>query len=159
MSRTNCLLALGAFLLTLLPLANAGQNAQMTYFLSASFTCLNGNTTPGYSVYVVGSHREIGEWKTENAVLLTTTRADYPKWTGQVRFSGVQLDEKVQWKCIIRNEAPPIRCQGMAARPKQRGDIEILPASAGHRFVLSNTGARGVSCRLPEQRPAFESHI
>jgi len=127
MSRTNCLLALGAFLLTLLPLANAGQNVQMTYFLSASFTCLNGNTTPGYSAYVVGSHREIGEWKTENAVLLTTTRADYPKWTGQVRFSGVQLDEKVQWKCIIRNEAPPYDIKEWQPDPNSEVILKFSP--------------------------------
>ncbi|MFJ4136168.1 carbohydrate-binding module family 20 domain-containing protein [Pseudomonas cyclaminis] len=127
MFRTYCLLPLGAFVLTLLPFANAGQNVQITYFLSASFTCLNGNTKPGYSVYVVGSHRDIGEWKTEKAVLLTTTPTDYPKWTGQVRFSGVQLDEKVEWKCIIRNENSPYDVKEWQPDPNSEVILKFSP--------------------------------
>ncbi|OAJ45820.1 carbohydrate-binding module family 20 domain-containing protein [Pseudomonas marginalis] len=102
MRHTNISVPLYAVLLALLPLANAGQNVQISYFLHADFTCKNGITKPGYSVYVVGSLPEIGNWAPAKAVLLTPS--NYPTWTGLVGFSNVKLNEKVEWKCIIRNE-------------------------------------------------------
>ncbi|CRM98526.1 Glucan 1,4-alpha-maltotetraohydrolase precursor [Pseudomonas sp. 22 E 5] len=125
MLRTYYLLPLGAFLIALLPLANAGQNVQMTYFLNASFTCQNGVTTQGYSVYVVGSHPEVGKWDPANAVLLSPS--NYPTWTGQVHFSGVQLDEKVEWKCIIRNEKNPQDVQKWQAGPNNEVILTFSP--------------------------------
>jgi hypothetical protein len=90
------------FLFAALPMANAGQNIQMSYYLHADFTCKNGITTPGYSVYVVGSLPEIGKWDPAKAVLLSPS--NYPTWTGSAGFANVKLNEKVEWKCIIRNE-------------------------------------------------------
>ncbi|MFL1386484.1 carbohydrate-binding module family 20 domain-containing protein [Pseudomonas tritici] len=102
MLRTYISVLLHAFLLAALLPANAGQNAQISYYLHADFTCKNGITTPGYSVYVVGSLPEIGKWDPAKAVLLTPS--NYPTWTGSAGFANVKLNEKVEWKCIIRNE-------------------------------------------------------
>lgn len=69
--------------------------------VSMSFTCTNGTTVPGQSVYVVGSVGRLGEWSATSAVKLDPT--SYPTWTGTI--SGLPPNTTVEWKCIKRQEA------------------------------------------------------
>jgi len=66
------------------------------------FTCYNGNTYVGQSVYVVGSTPELGNWDPAQAVRLEPS--DYPTWTGSVPLAANRV---VEWKCIKRDEANP----------------------------------------------------
>lgn len=67
--------------------------------LPVTFRCDNGTTTPGQSVYVVGSSKELGQWDPARAVLLKPS--PYPTWTGSIDVSPAFA---VEWKCVVRNE-------------------------------------------------------
>ena len=67
-----------------------------------AFTCENGQTVFGLSVYVVGETDEIGNWDTKKAIKLDPT--DYPTWTGIIPLPP---NRSISWKCIIRNEQSP----------------------------------------------------
>jgi alpha-glucosidase len=69
--------------------------------VSEAFTCTNGTTVAGQSVYAVGSVPQLGEWSPVSAVKLTAT--SYPTWTGTI--SGLPPNTSVEWKCIKRQEA------------------------------------------------------
>jgi len=69
--------------------------------VSMSFTCNNGTTTPGQSVYVVGSAPQLGNWAPASAVKLNPT--PYPSWTGTI--SNLPPNTMIEWKCIKRQEA------------------------------------------------------
>ena len=69
--------------------------------VTQTFTCQNGTTTTGQSVYAVGSAPQLGEWNPASAVKLNAT--NYPTWTGTV--SGLPPSTAVEWKCIKRQEA------------------------------------------------------
>ena len=72
--------------------------------VDVSFTCNNGNTYWGQSVYVVGSVPELGNWSPANAVKLDPN--PYPIWTGTV---GLPASTSIEWKCLKREEANPDR--------------------------------------------------
>lgn len=127
MFRTHKLLPLYLFLLALAPLSDAGQDIKIKYFLQANFTCKNGITTPGYSVYVVGSRPEIGEWVPAKAFLLSP--ANYPTWTGEVSFANVELNQEVKWKCIIRNENNPLDVQKWQPDPDNETTLFFSPSA------------------------------
>lgn len=69
--------------------------------VSASFTCANGTTTSGESVYVVGNVPQLGNWSPASAVKLDPT--SYPAWTGTI--SNLPPSTSIEWKCIKRQEA------------------------------------------------------
>jgi alpha-glucosidase len=69
--------------------------------VSVSFTCTNGTTTTGQSVYVVGNVPQLGSWSPASAVKLTPT--SYPTWTGTI--SNLPPNTVIEWKCIKRQEA------------------------------------------------------
>jgi alpha-glucosidase len=69
--------------------------------VSESFTCTNGTTTSGQSVYVVGSAPQLGAWSPASAVKLNPT--SYPTWTGTI--SNLPPNTLIEWKCIKRQEA------------------------------------------------------
>ncbi len=69
--------------------------------VSETFTCNNGTTTSGQSVYAVGSIPQLGAWAPASAVLLSPT--SYPTWTGTI--SGLPANTAITWKCIKRQEA------------------------------------------------------
>lgn len=69
--------------------------------VSSAFTCSNGTTTMGQSVYVVGNVPELGNWAADGAVKLNPT--SYPTWTGTI--SNLPPSTTIQWKCIKRQEA------------------------------------------------------
>ncbi|NRQ32456.1 DUF5110 domain-containing protein [Nonomuraea sp. NN258] len=69
--------------------------------VSATFSCANGTTTSGQSVYAVGNVPQLGNWSVAGAVKLSPTA--YPTWTGTV--SKLPPNTTVEWKCVKRQEA------------------------------------------------------
>ena len=70
--------------------------------VSVSFTCNNGYTYSGQSVYVVGDIAELGNWNPANAQILSPT--NYPSWTGDIQLPA---NTNVEWKCVKRDESDP----------------------------------------------------
>ncbi len=68
--------------------------------VTVNFSCANGTTYAGQSVYVIGSVSGLGNWTVANAVKLNPT--SYPTWTGAVQLPA---NTSVQWKCLKREEA------------------------------------------------------
>ena len=66
----------------------------------AQFSCNQGVTVPGTSVYVLGDDPALGAWDPERAVMLKPTA--YPVWSGSV--NGLEAGKHYQWKCIKRDE-------------------------------------------------------
>lgn len=69
--------------------------------VSVTFSCSNGTTTGGQSVYAVGNVPQLGAWSVASAVKLSPT--SYPTWTGTV--SKLPPNTTVEWKCVKRQEA------------------------------------------------------
>lgn len=67
----------------------------------AQIACANGVTTPGTSVYVVGSDEKLGAWDPQKAVLLSPS--SYPVWSATLR--GLEPGKVYEWKCLKRHEA------------------------------------------------------
>lgn len=65
-----------------------------------NFSCQNGTTNFGTSVYVVGNSSQLGNWNPSNAVKLDPTA--YPTWTGTITLPDNQA---MEWKCIKRLES------------------------------------------------------
>jgi alpha-amylase len=70
--------------------------------VNVNFTCQNGVTTLGQSVYVVGSIPALGSWAPANAVLMSPTA--YPTWTKTI---ALPASTNVEWKCLKRDEVDP----------------------------------------------------
>ncbi|MED5526899.1 MAG: carbohydrate-binding module family 20 domain-containing protein [Pseudomonadota bacterium] len=70
--------------------------------VAVSFSCNNGTTYQGQSVYVVGDVAALGGWDPAAAVKLSPT--SYPTWTGTINLPS---DTAVAWKCLKREEADP----------------------------------------------------
>lgn len=69
--------------------------------VSKTFTCTNGTTTSGQSVYAVGNIPQLGAWSVASAVKLSPTA--YPTWTATI--TNLPPNTAVEWKCIKRQEA------------------------------------------------------
>ncbi|MFL5802569.1 MAG: carbohydrate-binding module family 20 domain-containing protein [Roseiflexaceae bacterium] len=69
--------------------------------MSLNFSCTNGTTVAGQSVYVVGSAPQLGSWSPASAVKLTASA--YPTWTGTI--GNLPPNTSVQWRCIKRADA------------------------------------------------------
>lgn len=67
--------------------------------VSVSFTCQNGTTYSGQSVYVVGNSAALGSWTAASAIKLNPT--SYPTWTGTIQLPA---NTAVEWKCLKREE-------------------------------------------------------
>jgi len=70
--------------------------------VETTFTCMQGSTYWGQSVYVVGDKAELGNWNPANAIVLSS--AGYPTWTGTI---SLPKNTNVEWKCIKRDESNP----------------------------------------------------
>ncbi|GLS25983.1 hypothetical protein GCM10007877_16980 [Marinibactrum halimedae] len=70
--------------------------------VDVNFSCANGQTTPGQSVYVIGDITELGNWSLGQAVKLEPM--SYPTWTGTV---ALPQNASVEWKCLKRSETNP----------------------------------------------------
>lgn len=75
------------------------KRVDQTSGISGNFTCYNGNTVWGQSIYVVGNVAELGNWDAASAVKLDAT--SYPTWTGTIE--GLPASTNIQWKCIKRD--------------------------------------------------------
>ncbi len=73
-----------------------------TQGVDTTFTCFNGNTYYGQSVYVVGNKPELGNWNPANGIKLDTVA--YPTWNGTINLP---KNTAVQWKCVKRDESNP----------------------------------------------------
>lgn len=67
--------------------------------VTVNFTCNNGTTYNGQSVYISGSVSELGNWVVASAVKLNPT--SYPTWTGSIQLPA---NTSIQWKCLKREE-------------------------------------------------------
>lgn len=67
--------------------------------VAVTFTCNNGTTYSGQSVYVAGSVTGLGNWAVASAVKLSPT--SYPTWTGTIQLPA---NTSIQWKCLKREE-------------------------------------------------------
>ncbi|MGL1937001.1 MAG: alpha-amylase family glycosyl hydrolase [Fibrobacterales bacterium] len=67
-----------------------------------TFTCHNGSTVMGQSVYVVGNIPELGGWNEGGARKLEPTR--YPIWEG---VFNIPANTALEWKCLKRNQYNP----------------------------------------------------
>lgn len=70
--------------------------------VSVTFTCQNGDTYVGQSVYVVGSIATLGDWSPAAAIKLDP--AAYPTWSGSIDLPASTI---IEWKCLKREEANP----------------------------------------------------
>ncbi len=70
--------------------------------VSVNFTCDNGYTYPGQSVYVVGDHPSLGSWSPADAVKLEPNA--YPSWSGAITLPE---QTSIAWKCLKRDESNP----------------------------------------------------
>jgi len=70
--------------------------------VTVNFTCTNGQTYMGQSVYAIGSHSALGTWAPASAVKLNPT--SYPTWTGSV---SLPANTAIEWKCLKREESNP----------------------------------------------------
>ena len=64
-----------------------------------NFTCQNGTTYSGQSVYVVGDNAALGNWTAAAAIKLNPT--SYPTWTGTIQLPA---NTAIEWKCLKREE-------------------------------------------------------
>ncbi|MCG6272717.1 alpha-amylase family glycosyl hydrolase [Vibrio vulnificus] len=69
---------------------------------SVTFTCYNGYTNIGQSVYAVGSVAQLGNWAASGAVKLDP--AQYPTWSATISVPAAQ---NIEWKCLKRDETNP----------------------------------------------------
>jgi cyclomaltodextrin glucanotransferase len=68
--------------------------------VNVSFTCENGYTSSGQSVYAVGNIAELGNWVPSAAIKLSPE--SYPTWQATI---SVPDAEAIQWKCLKRSES------------------------------------------------------
>ncbi len=97
--------------------------------VNVTFSCNNGTTSPGQSVYAVGGVSSLGSWSPASARKLDPTA--YPTWTGT--FS-MPASTTLEWKCIKRNETNP--AQDLVWEPGSN-NIVATPASGS----TSSTGS------------------
>ncbi len=97
-----------------------------------AFSCANGITYPGQSVYAVGNVPSLGNWDPAAAAVLNP--AAYPVWSATV---AVPADTQVEWKCVKREEANPaagVEWQGGSNNGVYSGDGGGLPPSSSGSF-------------------------
>ena len=66
---------------------------------TVTFTCHNGYTRQGQSVYAVGNTSELGNWAPGAAIKLNPTH--YPTWEAQI---SIPASRNIEWKCLKRSE-------------------------------------------------------
>jgi alpha-amylase len=67
--------------------------------VNVNFTCQNGTTYSGQSVYVVGNSAALGNWSPASAIKLNPT--SYPTWTRSIQLPN---NTAVEWKCLKRED-------------------------------------------------------
>ena len=77
----------------------SSSSSSVSASISVNFTCQNGTTYSGQSVYVVGNNTALGNWTLASAIKLNPT--SYPTWTGTIQLPA---NTAVEWKCVKREE-------------------------------------------------------
>lgn len=114
--------------------------------VTVNFTCNNGTTVPGQSVYVTGNHAALGNWDLAAAVQLAPSA--YPTWTGSL--TTLLASTLVQWKCVKRSETNPTQnvvWQGGANNAVTTPASGAVSTSAS--FRVHQQGGPRTSDRLP----------
>lgn len=70
--------------------------------VDVQFTCNQGTTYFGQSVYVVGNNSQLGNWNLANARKLDPE--NYPTWSSVINLPA---NTDVEWKCVKRDENNP----------------------------------------------------
>ncbi|MGG5574411.1 alpha-amylase family glycosyl hydrolase [Vibrio diazotrophicus] len=91
-------------------------------FKTVAFTCYNGYTNLGQSVYAVGNVAQLGGWAPAGAVKLDP--AQYPTWSATIDVSAAQ---NIEWKCLKRDETNP--------------ELNVVWQSGGNNQLDSNANA------------------
>jgi 1,4-alpha-glucan branching enzyme len=95
----------GSYTYTLTVTDNAGATAtdqvtitveEASASVSMNFSCANGHTVWGQSVYIVGVLPELGSWNPASAIKLSPS--NYPVWSGTV--DNLPANTDFEWKCI-----------------------------------------------------------
>lgn len=73
----------------------------ITPTVSVDFSCDQGFTTNGISVYVVGNNTRLGPWKVASIAQKLSPSA-YPRWTGKI---SLPANTSYAWKCVKAKEA------------------------------------------------------
>ena len=90
---------------------------------NVTFTCNNGNTYWGQSVYVVGNIAQLGGWNPANGVQMDAP--SYPTWTKTV---AVPANTAIHWKCVKREESDPT------------AGVEWQPGTQNNQVTSGNAG-------------------
>ncbi|MGE8185851.1 carbohydrate-binding module family 20 domain-containing protein [Pseudomonas sp. NPDC086278] len=133
MFRNQYLLPLGVVVLAMLPAlrdAVGGAGVQWQPLSDeVTFQCNQTNPKMGESVYVVGSHPALGNWRPAEAVKLN--RNPDSTWTGKVLFPGADDGKDVEWKCIERNDAVPTNAPNWQPDPNNKVKLTFKTSSVG----------------------------
>lgn len=81
------------------PISSSSSSSSISGNVNVTFTCQNGTTYAGQSVYVVGTGAELGNWTAASAIKLNPT--SYPTWTGIIQLPA---NTALEWKCLKREE-------------------------------------------------------
>ncbi|WP_331346332.1 carbohydrate-binding module family 20 domain-containing protein [Cellvibrio sp. UBA7661] len=81
------------------PASSSSAQSSNAATVNVAFTCQNGTTYTGQSVYVVGNHVALGNWNLASAIKLNPT--SYPTWTGNITLPA---NTALEWKCVKRQE-------------------------------------------------------
>ena len=95
-------------------------------YCPVTFTCDNGHTSWGDSVYVTGDVVSLNNWQTKNAIKLEPT--NYPTWQGTIN---IPKNTQVSWKCIIRQEDSPFTVRQWEQDPNNNfntGNCDVTQA-------------------------------
>ncbi len=82
-----------------LPIGTSGGGGNTPGNIDQLFTCYNGHTYYGQSVYAVGGHNILGNWVPEFAYKLDAT--NYPTWN---KVINLPVNTNIEWKCLKRDE-------------------------------------------------------
>lgn len=101
----------GAFVVTLVVTDDQGlESALVTVNVTVeeapagvdvNFTCNNGNTVNGQSVYVVGNIPELGNWAVTSATQKLNPNG-WPTWSNTLNV--LPANTTIEWKCVIADE-------------------------------------------------------
>jgi len=75
---------------------------QVNESATVTFTCENGLTDMGTSVYVLGNIPELGGWNVLSEALKLSPATSYPTWSARINDLPVSAD--IEWKCVKANE-------------------------------------------------------
>lgn len=78
---------------------SASSTSSSSGTVAINFTCQNGTTYAGQSVYAVGNISALGNWNPASAIKLNTS--SYPTWTGTLQLP---INTAIEWKCLKREE-------------------------------------------------------